>query len=40
MRLKDDENDSRVVYLDTLVLEVGQVVVFSYDDKSDMVIVR
>lgn len=40
MRLKDDENDYRVVYLDTLVLEVGQVVVFSYDDKSDMVIVR
>jgi ferredoxin/cytochrome b len=40
MRLKDDENDYRVVYSDTLVLNVGQVVVFSYDDKSDMVIVR
>ena len=40
MRLKDDENDYRVVYSDTLDLSVGQVVVFSYDDKSDMVIVR
>ena len=40
MRLKDDENEYRVVYSDTLVLNVGQVVVFSYDDKSDMVIVR
>lgn len=40
MRLKDDENDYRVVYSDTLDLTVGQVVVFSYDDKSDMVIVR
>jgi ferredoxin len=40
MRLKDDENEYRVVYSDTLVLDVGQVVVFSYDDKSDMVIVR
>lgn len=40
MRLKDDENDYRVVYSDTLTLNVGQVVVFSYDDKSDKVIVR
>jgi ferredoxin len=40
MRLKDDENDYRVVYSDTLALSVGQVVVFSYDDKSDVVIVR
>ncbi len=40
MRLKDDENDYRVVYSDTLDLSVGQVVVFSYDDKSDIVIVR
>lgn len=40
MRLKDDENDYRVVYSETLDLSVGQVVVFSYDDKSDVVIVR
>ncbi len=40
MRLKDDENDYRVVYSDTLVLKESQVVVFYYDDKNDMVIVR
>jgi ferredoxin len=40
MRLKDDENDYRVVYSDTLVLKESQVIVFYYDDKNDMVIVR
>ncbi len=40
MRLKDDENDYRVVFSDTIVLEKSQVVVFHYDDKSDMVTIR
>lgn len=40
MRLKDDENDYRVVFSDTIVLEKSQVVVFHYDDKSDVVTIR
>jgi len=40
MLLKDDDNDFRTVYSDTLVLDVSQVVVFSYDNSSDTVTVR
>lgn len=38
--LKDDGNDFRTVFSDTVVFDVSQVIVFHYDDKSNMVIVR